>query len=109
MLAKTDVLYCTRVQKERFADLEQYDRLKDSFVIDNALLKHAKGHMVVMHPLPRNAEIAEEVDFDQRAAYFRQVCSSNPFPDLDELWLTFTQMRYGLYCRMALLALIMAP
>ncbi|THC97922.1 hypothetical protein EYZ11_002620 [Aspergillus tanneri] len=90
IVARSDVLYSTRVQKERFADLEQYERLKNSFVIDNALLKHAKSHMVVMHPLPRNAEIAEEVDFDQRAAYFRQ-------------------MRYGLYCRMALLALIMAP
>ncbi|KAL4891522.1 hypothetical protein BDV59DRAFT_203428 [Aspergillus ambiguus] len=89
IVARSDVLYSTRVQKERFADLEQYERLKDSFVIDNALLKHAKSHMVVMHPLPRNAEIAEEVDFDQRAAYFRQ-------------------MRYGLYCRMALLALVMA-
>ncbi|KAG2421159.1 protein ura1 [Aspergillus terreus] len=90
IVARSDVLYSTRVQKERFADLEQYERLKNSFIIDNALLKHAKSHMVVMHPLPRNAEIAEEVDFDQRAAYFRQ-------------------MRYGLYCRMALLALIMAP
>ncbi|KAL4999205.1 Aspartate carbamoyltransferase [Aspergillus recurvatus] len=90
IVARSDVLYSTRVQKERFADLEQYERLKNSFIIDNALLKHAKSHMVVMHPLPRNAEVSEEVDFDQRAAYFRQ-------------------MRYGLYCRMALLALIMAP
>ncbi|KAL4973290.1 Aspartate carbamoyltransferase [Aspergillus desertorum] len=90
IVARSDVLYATRVQKERFADLEQYERLKNSFIIDNALLKHAKSHMVVMHPLPRNAEVSEEVDFDQRAAYFRQ-------------------MRYGLYCRMALLALIMAP
>ncbi|PYH99396.1 bifunctional pyrimidine biosynthesis protein [Aspergillus ellipticus CBS 707.79] len=89
IVAQSDVLYSTRVQKERFADLAQYERLKNSFVIDNALLKHAKSHMVVMHPLPRNAEISEEVDFDQRAAYFRQ-------------------MRYGLYCRMALLALILA-
>ncbi|KAJ5388831.1 Protein pyrABCN [Penicillium cosmopolitanum] len=89
IVARSDVLYSTRVQKERFADLSQYERLKNSLVIDNALLKHAKSHMVVMHPLPRNAEIAEEVDFDQRAAYFRQ-------------------MRYGLYCRMALLALVLA-
>ncbi|KAL4907165.1 Aspartate carbamoyltransferase [Aspergillus multicolor] len=90
IVARSDVLYSTRVQKERFTDLTQYERLKNSFIIDNALLKHAKSHMVVMHPLPRNAEVSEEVDFDQRAAYFRQ-------------------MRYGLYCRMALLALIMAP
>jgi carbamoyl-phosphate synthase/aspartate carbamoyltransferase len=73
IVSRSDVLYCTRVQKERFADLEEYERLKNSFVIDNNVLKHAKSHMVVMHPLPRNAEIGEEVDFDQRAAYFRQV------------------------------------
>ncbi|KAJ5813199.1 ATP-grasp fold subdomain 1 [Penicillium robsamsonii] len=90
IIANSDILYCTRVQKERFVDLSEYERLKNTFIIDNTLLKHAKEHMVVMHPLPRNAEIAEEVDFDQRAAYFRQ-------------------MRYGLYCRMALLALVLAP
>ncbi|KAI9728058.1 MAG: hypothetical protein M1834_007872 [Cirrosporium novae-zelandiae] len=90
IVAASDVLYCTRVQKERFADLEEYERLKNTFIVDNSLLKHAKSHMVVMHPMPRNAEISEEVDFDQRAAYFRQ-------------------MRYGLYTRMALLALVMAP
>ena len=73
VVAKSDVLYCTRVQKERFPNLADYDRLKDSFIVDNALLKHAKTHMVVMHPLPRNAEVGEEVDDDQRAAYFRQV------------------------------------
>lgn len=75
IVASSDVLYSTRVQKERFADLEQFERLKNTFIIDNRLLKYAKSHMVVMHPLPRNAEIAEEVDFDQRAAYFRQVGS----------------------------------
>ncbi|KAJ5506965.1 Carbamoyl-phosphate synthase large subunit [Penicillium expansum] len=90
IVASSDILYSTRVQKERFTDLSEYERLKNTFVIDNALLKYAKSHMVVMHPLPRNAEISEEVDFDQRAAYFRQ-------------------MRYGLYCRMALLALVLAP
>lgn len=90
ILARTDVLYCTRVQKERFDDATEYERLKDSFVVDNAMLKFAKQQMIVMHPLPRNAEISLEVDFDQRAAYFRQ-------------------MRYGLYVRMALLALVMGP
>jgi carbamoyl-phosphate synthase/aspartate carbamoyltransferase len=73
IVAKSDVLYCTRVQKERFESLEQYERLKDSFVVDNRVLRAAKSNMVVMHPLPRNAEIGEEVDFDPRAAYFRQV------------------------------------
>ncbi|RMZ77684.1 hypothetical protein DV738_g4312, partial [Chaetothyriales sp. CBS 135597] len=88
LVAKSDVLYCTRVQKERFPNLDDYERLKDALVVDNAILRHAKEHMIIMHPLPRNNEIAEEVDFDQRAAYFRQ-------------------MKYGLYTRMALLALVM--
>ena len=73
IVAQSDVLYCTRVQKERFADVSGYERVKDSFVVDNKLLKSAKASMVVMHPLPRNNEIHEEVDFDPRAAYFRQV------------------------------------
>lgn len=73
IIARSDVLYCTRVQKERFDDLEEYERLKDSFIVDNKTLKNAKSTMIVMHPLPRNNEIGEEVDFDQRAAYFRQV------------------------------------
>ncbi|KAE8447218.1 hypothetical protein EG329_011049 [Mollisiaceae sp. DMI_Dod_QoI] len=90
IVARSDVLYCTRVQKERFEDLNEYERLKDTFIVDNKTLRNAKSTMVVMHPLPRNREIGEEVDFDQRAAYFRQ-------------------MRYGLYTRMALLALILAP
>lgn len=75
IVANSDVLYCTRVQKERFEDLAEFEKLKDSFIIDNAVLKNAKSHMIVLHPLPRNAEIGEEVDFDQRAAYFRQVRS----------------------------------
>ena len=73
LVAKTDVLYCTRVQKERFEHLSLYERVKDSLVVNNSTLKDAKQNMVVMHPLPRNMEIAEEVDFDPRAAYFRQV------------------------------------
>jgi len=73
IVARSDVLYCTRVQKERFEDLATYEKLKDSFVVDNRTLRSAKDHMIVMHPLPRNNEIGEEVDTDQRAAYFRQV------------------------------------
>lgn len=73
IVARSDVLYCTRVQKERFDDLKVYEKVKDAFVIDNKVLKGAKPGMVVMHPLPRNNEIDPEVDFDQRAAYFRQV------------------------------------
>ncbi|KAI4939733.1 uncharacterized protein J4E92_001019 [Alternaria infectoria] len=90
IVASSDVMYCTRVQKERFPDVATYEAVKDAFVIDNKLLKGAKANMIVMHPLPRNNEINEEVDFDPRAAYFRQ-------------------MRYGLYTRMALLAMVMAP
>ncbi|KAI5866645.1 carbamoyl-phosphate synth [Durotheca rogersii] len=89
ILSRSDVLYCTRVQKERFPSLEEYEKVKNSYRIDNATLKHAKQETRVLHPLPRNEEVAEEVDYDHRAAYFRQ-------------------MRYGLYCRMALLALVMS-
>ncbi|ODV81239.1 carbamoyl-phosphate synth [Suhomyces tanzawaensis NRRL Y-17324] len=87
LIARSDVLYCTRVQEERFEDKAQYQRLKDTYIVDNKILHHAKQHMCVMHPLPRVNEIREEVDFDQRAAYFRQ-------------------MRYGLFVRMALLAMV---
>ena len=90
ILARTDVLYCTRVQKERFEDSNEYERVKDTLIVDNRVLSDAKERMIVMHPLPRNREIAPEVDDDPRAAYFRQ-------------------MKYGLYCRMALLALMLAP
>lgn len=109
IVAESDVLYCTRVQKERFASEAEYERVKGSYRIDNATLKNAKPETVVMHPLPRNEEVAEEVDFDQqRAAYFRQV-STPPDTPLCSTVLTFLQMRYGLYCRMALLALVMSP
>ncbi|BFZ60067.1 Carbamoyl-phosphate synthase [Saitoella coloradoensis] len=90
LVASTDVLYVTRVQGERFESPEEYETLKDTFIVDNAVLKNAKQHMIVMHPLPRNAEISGEVDGDHRAAYFRQ-------------------MRYGMYTRMALLACVLGP
>jgi aspartate carbamoyltransferase catalytic subunit len=88
VLAQTDVLYVTRVQKERFENAADYDLVKDSYVITQQTLRGAKEHMIVMHPLPRVGEIAEEVDADPRAAYFRQ-------------------MENGLYIRMALLALVL--
>ena len=78
VIARSDVLYCTRLQKERFEDPAEYESQKGQLVVDNAVMKHAKSSMIVMHPLPRNEEISEEVDFDQRAAYFRQVWL--PFP-----------------------------
>ncbi|KAJ1987331.1 Carbamoyl-phosphate synthase [Coemansia spiralis] len=88
VLATTDVLYVTRVQKERFNDLEKYEKAKNAFVIDNSVMRKCKRNMIVMHPLPRVSEIAPEVDTDQRAAYFRQ-------------------MQYGMFVRMALLALVL--
>jgi aspartate carbamoyltransferase len=88
VLPETDVLYVTRVQKERFESLEDYERVRGVYVITPETLKRAKEEMIVMHPLPRVGEIAMEVDADPRAAYFRQ-------------------MEYGLYIRMALLAMVL--
>lgn len=68
-----DVLYMTRVQQERFEDKAEYERLKDSFILDANKMKLAKPNMVVLHPLPRVNEISVDVDNDPRAAYFRQV------------------------------------
>jgi aspartate carbamoyltransferase len=87
-LADTDVLYVTRVQKERFPDEAAYEAVKGSYVIGTDTMAKAKEEMIVMHPLPRVNETAMEVDDDPRAAYFRQ-------------------MEYGLYIRMALLALVL--
>jgi len=88
VLPETDVLYVTRVQKERFADLNEYEKVKDANVTTTETMKRAKDRMIVMHPLPRITEISMEVDDDPRAAYFRQ-------------------MEYGLYVRMALLAMVL--
>jgi carbamoyl-phosphate synthase/aspartate carbamoyltransferase len=75
IVASSDVIYCTRVQKERFEDLSLYEKVKDGLVVSAATLKDAKKNMIVMHPLPRNLELSPEVDNDPRAAYFRQVSS----------------------------------
>ncbi|MES1913075.1 MAG: hypothetical protein MHM6MM_005305 [Cercozoa sp. M6MM] len=88
VLASTDVLYCTRIQKERFADAAHYEQVRHAFCLDAALMQHAPADMIVMHPLPRVDEIAPEVDVDSRAVYFKQV-------------------RNGMYARMALLALVL--
>jgi aspartate carbamoyltransferase catalytic subunit len=88
VLPTTDVLYVTRVQKERFADEATYESVKGAYVIDPKVMKAAKERMIVMHPLPRVGEISPEFDNDPRAAYFRQ-------------------MEYGLYVRMALLAMVL--
>lgn len=88
VLPETDVLYVTRVQKERFEDPEAYERVKNQFVITPEIMKLAKSEMIVMHPLPRVGEISMDFDDDPRAAYFRQ-------------------MEYGLHVRMALLAMVL--
>ena len=71
-MPKLDVLYMTRVQRERFSDPAVYERLKDSYILDTEKMKLAKEHMCVLHPLPRVNEISVAVDDDPRAAYFRQ-------------------------------------
>lgn len=73
VMPELDVLYMTRVQKERFLDEEEFDRVKNSFVLDPEKLRTAKEDMIILHPLPRVNEITRAVDNDPRAAYFRQV------------------------------------
>ena len=88
VIADLDVLYMTRVQRERFFNEEDYIRLKDSYILTAEKMELAKKDMMVLHPLPRVTEIAAEVDSDKRAVYFRQA-------------------RYGMYVRMALLASVL--
>lgn len=83
-LNKLDLLYMTRVQQERFADKEEYERLKDTYILDKEKMEHANKKMLVMHPLPRVNEISTDVDNDERAVYFKQAT-------------------YGMYVRMALI------
>jgi len=72
-IGNLDALYMTRVQRERFFNEEDYVRLKDTYILDEAKMNLAKKDMIVMHPLPRVNEIATEVDDDPRACYFKQV------------------------------------
>jgi len=88
VIKDADVLYVTRVQRERFADQAQYEEVKDYYVITPELMEKAKERMVIMHPLPRVSEISYAIDDDPRAAYFRQ-------------------MENGMYIRMALLAAVL--
>ena len=83
-LPELDILYMTRVQKERFFNEDDYVRMKDFYILDKAKMELARPDMHVLHPLPRVNEISVEVDSDPRAAYFRQV-------------------QYGVYIRMALI------
>ena len=77
-LRSGDVLYMTRIQRERFEDQAEYDRLKGSFVLTREHLELAKDGIVVMHPLPRVNEIAEDMDDYSGAAYFRQAANGVP-------------------------------
>ena len=83
-LPKLDILYMTRVQKERFFNEEDYVRMKDFYILDRQKMELAKEDMYILHPLPRVNEISVEVDDDPRAAYFKQA-------------------QYGVYVRMALI------
>jgi aspartate carbamoyltransferase catalytic subunit len=76
--AKSDVLYMTRIQKERFPDPDVYERLKGSYVVNNVLLEKSKRGITILHPLPRVDEIAREVDDYEGAAYFRQAANGVP-------------------------------
>jgi len=77
-LRESDVLYMTRIQKERFDDPSEYDRLKDSFILTRKHIEDARNGVVVMHPLPRVNEIAEDMDDYSGAAYFRQAANGVP-------------------------------
>lgn len=90
LIPELDVLYMTRIQKERFADLAEYEKVKGSYRLNVGHLKKARDRMIAMHPLPRADEIAFEVDGTRHAKYFKQ------------MW-------YGLLMRMALLASILEP
>ncbi len=84
VIDKIDILYMTRIQKERFYSDAQYTRLKDSYLLNKEKMSQAREDMIVLHPLPRVNEIAKEVDRDPRAVYFQQV-------------------KFGMYVRMALI------
>lgn len=87
-LPQADVLYMTRIQKERFADPAEYERLKDAYVLDRGMLERLRADVTVLHPLPRINEIATDVDALPNAAYFRQA-------------------QNGVFVRMALLAMVL--
>jgi len=87
VLDKIDVFYVTRIQKERFSSEQEYEKVKDAYIVDRQIVNQLKDNAIIMHPLPRVNEISPEVDSDKRAVYFRQA-------------------QNGLYIRMALLQLI---
>jgi aspartate carbamoyltransferase catalytic subunit len=86
--SESDLLYMTRIQKERFSELSEYERVKGSYIVSKGFLDRLKKKITILHPLPRVDEISPEVDAYPGAAYFRQV-------------------RNGVYVRMALLAMVL--
>ena len=84
VIGSLDILYMTRVQRERFENQEQYEKLKNYYILNKSKMQNAREDMLVMHPLPRVNEIDAEVDFDERAVYFKQA-------------------KYGMFVRMALI------
>ena len=87
-IGQLDMLYMTRVQKERFASEEEYNSLKDAYILDKKKLNKGKSDLIVLHPLPRVDEITMDVDDDPRAMYFKQA-------------------KYGMYVRMALIMTVL--
>jgi aspartate carbamoyltransferase catalytic subunit len=88
VIPKVDILYMTRIQQERFADPLEYERVKNSYILQNKMLDNAKKNMRILHPLPRVNEITEDVDSNPKAYYFQQA-------------------QNGVYVRQALLAKIL--
>ncbi len=88
VMPELDILYMTRVQRERFFNEEDYIRLKDTYILDMPKMENAKQDMIILHPLPRVNEISVEIDDDPRAAYFKQA-------------------QYGVYARMALIMILL--
>jgi aspartate carbamoyltransferase catalytic subunit len=88
IIGEIDVLYQTRIQKERFSDSSEYEKFKGCYTVDNSLVEKMKDDSIIMHPLPRVDEIATEVDSSSKAVYFKQA-------------------KYGLFIRMALLKLVL--
>ena len=88
VIAKADIIYMTRVQRERFTDLMEYERVKDVYILRAAMLRNAKPNMKILHPLPRVNEIAYDVDDDPHAYYFEQA-------------------RQGLYAREAIMCVVL--
>ena len=71
-IADADILYMTRVQRERFTDLMEYERVKDMFILRNDMLRNTRPNLKILHPLPRVNEIAQDVDANPKAYYFQQ-------------------------------------